>query len=135
MGGGAIHDCGDAIRANREIHMTEPTPYAAPPVPGAPVSVKPGGTLGIVALVLAILFSIVGAIIGLVARSQSKKAGFTNGPATAAIIVGFILFVLQIIIGVLIAVAIAAGVNALQKECNSLGSGQHVVNGVTYTCP
>lgn len=54
---------------------------------GQPVS-NPGQTLGIVALVLAILpigLQLVGFILGFVARNRSREANFSNGYAQAAI--------------------------------------------------
>jgi heme/copper-type cytochrome/quinol oxidase subunit 2 len=119
--------------------MTDPTPYPATPAPPpaaapAPTNENPGGTLGIVALILAIFFSIVGAIIGFVARSKSKRAGFGNGPAVAAIIIGLVLFVIQIVVVIALVVGGIAAFNVIKAECNELGSGVHHVNGVTYTC-
>jgi hypothetical protein len=65
------------------------------PVPAA----VPGKTLGVVALILAILpFQLIGLILGIVANGQSKAVGVTNGPAKAAIIVSIILMVLGLII-------------------------------------
>ena len=95
----------------------------------APVAV-PGKTLGIVALVFAFLSSPIGFILGLVARSQSKKAGVSNTPATVAIVLGLIG---TIIIVIIIAVSVA-GAGALLSQCADLGPGVHEVGGVTYTC-
>ena len=68
------------------------------PTPGTDY---PGKTLGIVGLVLAIIFSLVGLIISIVALQQSKAAGYTNTPAKIGIIVGAILFVLGIIVSII----------------------------------
>jgi hypothetical protein len=57
----------------------------------------PGKTLGIVAVIVAIFFSLIGLILGVVARNQSKQAGYKNTPATAAIIIGAIFLVIGII--------------------------------------
>lgn len=64
----------------------------------------PGKTLGIVGLVLAIFMNVVGLIISIIARNQSKAAGFPNTPAKAGIIVGIITTILAIayIIGVVV---------------------------------
>lgn len=97
------------------------------PAPDAPV---PGRTLGIVAVVVAVFFSVVGIILGFVARSISRKAGVSNGPATAAIIVGFVLLVLQII-AIIGAVALFGG---LISTCAELGPGVHTIDGITYRC-
>ena len=112
--------------------MTDVSPAPTAPTPAAAV---PGKTLGIVALVLAIFFGLIGAIVGFVARSQSKKAGAKNGPAVAAIIIGLIITVLWIVIGVSIGIGAAAVVGGLNQVCAELGSGVWDVNGVTYTCP
>ena len=105
--------------------MTTPAPA---PVP-AP-AVVPGKTLGIVGLVLAFVAAPIGFIISLVARSQSKKAGVANTPATAGIIIGLIITLLYVI---LIIVSIV-GASALLAQCADLGPGVHDVNGVTVTC-
>ncbi len=95
----------------------------------APAAV-PGKTLGIVALVFAFLSSPIGFILGLVAKSQSKKAGVSNTPATAAIVLGLIgTIIIAIIIGVSV-----AGAGALLGQCADLGPGVHEAGGVTITC-
>ncbi len=89
--------------------MTTPTPdgaqppaYApAPPAPVGPPIEDPGKTLGIVALVLAFVFTLLGLILGYVARSQSKKAGFDNTPARIAIILSWIFIGIGIVVSVL----------------------------------
>lgn len=68
----------------------------------------PGKTLGIVGLILAIFFNLIGLIISAVALNQSKKAGFKNGPAKAGVIVGAILVGLGIIFTIIFFVAGAA---------------------------
>lgn len=116
--------------------MTDPTPVTPPPASTpapAPVAAAdfPGKTLGIVAIPVAIFFSLVGIILGFVAKSQSKKAGFKNTPATIAIVIGFIILVFTII-GVVIAV-VAAG--ALLAQCAGLEPGVYQLdNGGTLTC-
>ena len=107
-------------------------PVATPPqyaTPG-PTAVVPGRTLGIVALVLSFLggLAIVGIILGFVARAQSKAAGVKNTPATAAIIVGFIVIALFIIGIILVAVTLTAA-------CNGIEPGTYQLeNGGTLTC-
>lgn len=49
-----------------------------------------GKTLGIVGLILAFFVSLAGLIVSIIARNQSKKAGVSNGPATAGIIISII---------------------------------------------
>ena len=103
---------------------------AAPPV--AQPTANPGFALGIVGLILAILWplQLFGLIVSLVARSQSKKAGLTNGFATAGIIISIIVMVLTIIGAVLFGGLILA----LLQTCAALGQGTHIIDGVTYTC-
>jgi heme/copper-type cytochrome/quinol oxidase subunit 2 len=116
--------------------MTDATPAPAAPTPApAPAGTDyPGKTLGIVGLILAIFFNVIGIIVSAVALSQSKKAGYKNGPAKAGIIVGIILFVLSII-GVIIAVTLSVSAfGTLAQICAELGEGVWDVNGVTYTC-
>ncbi|CAN5339541.1 hypothetical protein BH09ACT6_BH09ACT6_08470 [soil metagenome] len=113
------------------------TPQSAtPPTPpsyGAPEASVPGKTLGIVALVVAIFFNIIGLILGIVALVQSRRVGAKNGPAVAAIIVGAVLFVLGIVIAI---VVVAVGVGTVSSLCSGLPSGvHHLDSGVTVTCP
>ena len=105
---------------------------AAAPVPAAPATV-PGKTLGIVSIILTIPLglSLVGLILGIVARGQSKKAGFSNTPATVGIVLG----ILGLIGTIIAIIVIVGGAAALAGQCADLGSGVHEVGGVTYTCP
>jgi hypothetical protein len=105
--------------------MTTPAPA---PVPAAAPS--DGKTLGIVGLVLAFLFSLAGLIVSLIARSQSKKAGVSNGPATAGIIISIIGLLLTIIV-IIVNVAVFG---SLLSTCAGLGPGVYEIDGVTYTC-
>lgn len=100
---------------------------AAAPAPAA----NAGKTLGIVGLILSFFSGPVGLIVSAVARSQSKKAGLKNGPATAGIVIG-----LLSTIGIIIAIVggVVAG-SALVAQCGDLGPGVHELdNGVTVTC-
>ena len=103
----------------------------APPA-AQPGTQNPGLVLGVVGLILAILWplQLIGLILSIVARGQSKRAGFTNGFATAGIIISIIIMVLSII-G---AIAFGGLIWGLLQACNELGSGVHTVDGVTYTC-
>jgi hypothetical protein len=114
--------------------MPPPPPSAEPtPAYGAAPATFPGKTLGIVGLILAIFFSLIGLIVSAVARSQSKKAGFKNTPATIGIVIGIVFLVLQIIAIVLVSVI---GVAAVNSECSAAGPGPHTLsNGTTFTCP
>lgn len=109
--------------------MTE----AAPAAP-APADTYPGKGLGIAGIILAILLPVIGLIVSIIANSQSKKAGFKNGPAKAGIIVGIILTVLGALMMILFGSAIAAMFGGLAQVCQDLGPGVWEVNGVTYTC-
>jgi len=84
----------------------------------APGTDFPGKTLGIVGLILAIFFNLIGLIISAVALNQSKAAGFKNGPAKAGIIVGAILLGLGIIFGIIFTVAGAALVGTADVVTN-----------------
>ena len=104
---------------------------AATPAPAAPATV-PGKTLGVVGLILSFFSGPIGLIVSAVARSQSKKAGFKNTPATVGIVIG-----LLSTIGIIIAIvgAVVAG-TALAGQCAELGGGVHEISeGVTVTCP
>lgn len=114
---------------------------AAPAYAGAPGAPVPGRTLGIVALVLAIVpvgLQLVGLILGIVALVQSRKAGRRNGMALAAIIVSSVLIVLMILaIIILVALFNAAGGTELINQVNACltdPTGNVVVNGVTVSC-
>lgn len=107
--------------------MTDAAPAPAPAAPAA----SDGKTLGVVALIVAFFFSLLGIILGFVAKGQSKKAGVKNGPATAAIVLGFIFLAITVII---IGVSVA-GASALLGQCAEYGPGVHELpNGVTLTC-
>ena len=108
--------------------MTDAAPAPAPMSAPAPSN---GKTLGVVALVVAFFFSVIGIILGFVAKAQSKRAGIKNTPATVAIVLGFIFLV----IGIIIAVAVGGGIGALAGQCAEYGPGVHELpNGVTLTC-
>jgi hypothetical protein len=112
----------------------------APPPPAAPVGKRPednpGRTLGIVGLVLAIFLNIVGAIVGIVALVKSRKAGYGNGPAIAAIIVGFLFFIGIVIFLVIAVVVGGAAVNQLLEVCSGIPSGGTVeFQGTQVQCP
>ena len=80
--------------------MTDATPAPTPasaPVPAPAGTDFPGKTLGIVGLIVAIFFNLIGLIISIIAFNQSKAAGFKNTPAKAGIIVGAVLLVLGVI--------------------------------------
>lgn len=116
----------------------EPTPYAAAPAPAPAGTDYPGKTLGIVGVVFAILAPIIGFILGLVARGQSKKAGYKNTPATVAIVIGLVLTILYIV-GIILAVVLGAAAvsSVISDACVGYDSGTilDLGNGTTVTCP
>ena len=72
----------------------------------------PGKTLGIVGLILAIFFNLIGLIVSIIAFNQSKKAGYKNTPAKWGIIVGAVLLVVGIIVAAIAIAGSLALVNA-----------------------
>lgn len=124
---------------------SDPSAYSAPAYAsapaysgGSPTGTVPGKTLGIVALVVAIFFNVIGLILGIVALVQSKKAGHKNGPALAAIIVGAVLFV-GTIVAIVVSIAIfnSLGGPGLVEQVNACiddPSGSVVYQGVTMSC-
>jgi hypothetical protein len=117
-----------------------PAYSSAPPAPyGAPASpTVPGRTLGIVALIVAIFFNVIGLILGIVALVQSRKAGHKNGFAVAAIIVGAVLTVVGIIVGILVFTAFAAAAGfagEVLQACQAVDfTGTVTVQGQTVDC-
>ena len=114
------------------MSSTIPAAPATPPAANGAANgaVDPNKTFGIVALIVSIFASLIGGILGIVAYTKSKKAGFKNKFALAAIIVGFALFVIQVIVGILIAVA------AVSSLCDGQEPGVYeTTTGTTVTCP
>ena len=87
---------------------------------------------------MAIFFNVIGLILGIVALVQSRKAGYKNGWAVAAIVVGAILTVLGIIIAILLFSALAAGAgfaNEVYEACQAVDfTGTVTVGDVTVDC-
>lgn len=113
--------------------MTDPNvpagyPAQPPAYPVAPVN--PGKGLGIAGLILAFFIPLLGLILSIVGKSQSKKAGLPNGPATAGIWLSIIFIVLGII-GTILFFSMFA---SLFTACSDLGPGVHNVGGWTVTC-
>ncbi|QHC65662.1 hypothetical protein Q0F99_11490 [Rathayibacter oskolensis] len=100
-------------------------------VSSAPI---PGRTLGIIAVVVAVFFNVIGLILGIVALVQSRRAGYRNGPAVAAIIVGAIFTVAAII--ATIAIVTVAGFSAeAYQACQAVDfSGTVTVGGREVAC-
>jgi len=110
--------------------MSQTPAYAG----NAAVAENPGKTLGIVALIASFFISLLGLILGIVALNQSKKAGFTNGPAKAAIILSIIFMVLGLIALILFITIGGSLIGNAAAVCAENGPGEWVVGGVTYTC-
>lgn len=120
-----------AYSAPQQPYAAAPPPAYGPPASGS----EPGKTLGIIALVAVFFFSLVGLILGYVARSQSKKAGIKNTPATVAIVLGWIFIVLSIIVTIIALAIFIPAAAQLAQQCVDLGPGVHTLsNGVTITC-
>jgi hypothetical protein len=90
-----------------------PAAYAAGPAP------VPGKTLGIVGLIVAFFFPLVGLILSIVARSQSKRVGVPNTPATAGIVVGIVFIVVYIIATIALVGLFAAACTSGAATCSS----------------
>jgi heme/copper-type cytochrome/quinol oxidase subunit 2 len=118
-----------------QAYGNAPQYNAGPPAGGS----APGRTMGIVALILAIVpfTQLIGLILGIVALVQSRKAGAKNGMAVAAIIVAAILLVISIIV-VISLIAFAASVTgdltSLVNTCLEDPSGSVTYQGVDLTC-
>ncbi|MCC4267222.1 DUF4190 domain-containing protein [Microbacterium schleiferi] len=107
-----------------------PAYQPAPQAPAGASAPVPGKTLGIVALILAFFFQLLGLILGIVALVQSRKVGAKNTPALWAIILSIVFMV----IGSIIAIVIVSSLGSALAMCSELGTGVHDVNGVTVTC-
>nr|WP_315267277.1 DUF4190 domain-containing protein [Microbacterium lemovicicum] len=113
----------------------QPAPYnSAPPVGsgdyGSTATTYPGKTLGIVAVVVAIFFNVIGLILGIVALVQSRKVGRKNGPAVAAIIIGAIL----IIVGIILTLAVVIPTFSAASTCASDPTAIVNIWGVQVPC-
>lgn len=105
-----------------------PPPTSASPSPAT--GEDPGKLLGIFSLVFSFFAGLVGLILGIIAKKKSKAAGFSNGLATAGIIISII----NILIGLVVGGFLAFGAFKLTQTCSELGPGRHVKDGVVYRC-
>lgn len=83
---------------------------AKPPV----LPTDPGKTMGIVAFIMSLfvtffLIQIVALILGIVALVRSKKVGYSNRWAVAAIIISAVLMVLTIVVAIMLGMAFGSG--------------------------
>ncbi len=102
------------------------TPHSSTTTTG----VNPGKKLGIIGLILAFPFQIIGLIVSIVALRKSKKAGFKNPAAIGGIVVGLLG---TLTLAIIITVAVVT-VSASASFCAENGDGVFENNGVTITC-
>ena len=81
-----------------------------------PVGEDPGRTLGILGIIFAFIFTILGLILGIISRSKSKKAGHSGTLGTVAIVLNIIFMIL----GLLFAILIIAASSTVVEEIDSL---------------
>jgi len=113
------------------------TDYNAPPAPPqayTPPAENPGKVLGIVGFILAFFVSIAGLIVSIIGMVKSRKAGYSNGFALAGIIISSIAIIVEIIVVIVLVVFSAAMFGYIAEVCQQLGPGEHLVDGITYTC-
>lgn len=103
---------------------------STPELGTAPTGENPGKKLGLIGLILAFPFNVIGLIVSIVALRKSKKAGFKNLAAVWGIIVGL---VGAIGLAILIIVSVSA-LAATASFCAENGAGVFENNGVTITC-
>ena len=135
-------DASDPAGQNPPAYGSQPpAPPAYPQAPqayGAPPAVRPGRTLGIVALILSFFAALIGLILGIVALVQSRKAGEKNGFALAAIIISSIAIVLSIIATIIFFAVVlpqlAGAAEEVIRQCQTLGGGVQEIGGVTIDC-
>jgi hypothetical protein len=114
---------------------------SAAAVPVTPHEAEPGRVWGIVSLALAVipLLQLVGLAAGVVGLVLSLRAGRRNWFAVAGIAVALLLLAAAGIVVVLFAFAgygvFGGSVGDTVTVCSELGSGEHVVDGLSYRCP
>ena len=103
---------GDPVASASQDGAAAPAnePRGGPPAPAA----DPGRTMGIVAFIMSFFvtffFVQIGALIlGIVANVRSRKAGYSNRWAVAAIIISSVLMVLTLIVAILAGMALGSG--------------------------
>jgi hypothetical protein len=129
----AAQPAGQQGYAQPAYSTAPPPPYGAPPA----TPTIPGKTMGIVAFILSFFVQLVALILGIIALVQSKKAGYKNGWAVAAIIISSVLMVIGIIVGIVLLIGLGAAAAEFARLCAEYGTGVHEINGVeiTLTCP
>ena len=108
----------------------------APPAPDP----LPGRVWGIVSLAFAVipLLQLVGLVAGIVGLVLSLRAGRRNWFAVAGIAVSLLLLIAAGVFVVLFAFSgydvFGGSVGSVVEVCGELGRGDHVVDGLTYSC-
>ena len=115
---------------------TAPTP---PPPPPAPPRYTASGVdaaqwMGITSVILAFTLPVVGIVIAALGMSRAKQQGQPPGLARVALILSIIMTVVVVIVTTVIIVLSVTVFSQLFQICQQLGTGVHVVDGVTYTC-
>lgn len=103
---------------------------STPELGTAPTGENPGKKLGVIGLILAFPFNVIGLIVSIVALRKSKKAGFKNLAAVWGIVVGLLG---TIAIAILIIVSVGA-IATTAAFCAENGAGVFENNGITITC-
>ena len=108
--------------------MTET--ISSPELGTSPIGENPGKKLGLIGLILAFPFNVIGLIVSIVALRKSKKAGFKNPLAVWGTLVGLIGT-----IGIAILIIVSVGTLAATASfCAENGAGVFENNGITITC-
>lgn len=111
--------------------MEQATQTPSAPAP-TPTTVNPGRGLGIASLVVSLVGAgLIGLILGIIGLKKSQKAGQKNGMAIAGIVIGAV----NIVVATIITITLVAAAAVLVNTCKDLGSGTHIVNGASVTCP
>lgn len=95
-----------------------------------PVPQKSGNGLSIVGFILSFIIAPVGLIISIISIVKAKKAGTKSGLSLAGIIIGSI----GTVIGAILICLMLLISTRIAEKCVGLGSGSHVIGGVTYKC-
>jgi len=110
---------------------TSPTPAA--PAPTA-AQIAPVRTLGVVSVLLAVVFAPAGIVVAIIALVRSRRIGYRNVLARAALIFASIVTVVAILAIAAAAVWSIALFAPIVEVCNELGRGIFEVDGVIYRC-
>ncbi len=113
VGSASINPIPDDLATSAPQGNAAEAPHGSSAIPPVP-PVDPGKTMGIVAFVMSFFVSfflvqIVALILGIVALRKSKKAGYSNRWAVAAIIVSSVLMVLTLIVLIVAGMALGSG--------------------------